>query len=203
MDPWKAILIGAVGTWIIAIVAVGDRLKEFFLRPKLHIQRYGFGDIADHPKEQKARYYFVIVENQRRPVRAHEVQVVLTRIEKSGTGAPERIFNEVMPLPWQRQELQPLLTRTLGTSMRAGVFFVQQDGTLGITPALAPGGTVASHFPREHKGQCTLWVTLRAVSVEADSSSIRLRIDWSGRWHAGKAEIERECSVTIDPEPRQ
>ena len=201
MDPWVAILIGAVGTWLIAIVAVGDRLKGFFLKPKLRIERNGFsGTKATHQNGLSARYYFVRVENQYRPIPAHKVQAVLTRIEKSGPAGPERIFDEVMPLPWQRQELEPLLTRTLGTSMLAAVFYVQQDGTLGITP-LAPSGTVAGHFPREHKGRCTLWVTLRALSIEADSPSIRLRIEWSGQWHDGKAEIEGQCKVTIDPEP--
>lgn len=201
MDAWVAILIGAVGTWIIAIVAVGDRLRTFFLKPKLRIQPNGFGDLADHGDGKKARYYFVRVENQRKPVPAHEVQATLTRIEKSGTARPEIIFDEIMPLPWQRQELQPLLTRTLGTSTLAGVFFVQNDGTLVITPALTPSGMWPRHFPREHKGRCTLWVTLRAVSNEDDSPWVRLRIEWSGQWHDGKAEIENQCTVQIDPEP--
>jgi len=203
MAVWQAVLIGAVGTWIIAIVAIGDRLRGLFLRPRLRILPDGFsGTIVNHNNGQRARYYFVKVENQRRQIAsAHQVEVVLTRIQKSGAAAPETIFDEVMPLPWRRQELQRLLTRTLGTSSLAGVFYVQQDGTLGITPALTPGGTVAGHFPREHKGQCTLWVTLRALSIEADSPSIRLRIEWSGQWHDGKAEIEGQCRLAIDPEP--
>jgi hypothetical protein len=196
MEPWVAILIGAVGTWIIAIFAVADRFKGLFLQPQFS------GTTAAHSNGQRARYYFVNVENQRRYIAsAHEVQAVLTRIQKSGAAGPETIFDEVMPLPWQRQELQPLLTRTLGTSSLAGVFYVQQDGTLGITPVGGPERTVAAHFPREHIGPCTLWITLRALSIEADSPSIRLRINWSGQWHDGKAEIEGQCVVTVEPDP--
>ena len=59
MEPWKAILFGAVGTWIIAIIAVGDRLIGFILSPKLRIQLNGFsGTTANHGNDHKARYYF-------------------------------------------------------------------------------------------------------------------------------------------------
>jgi hypothetical protein len=199
MAPGCAILIGAVGTWVIAVAALWDRLSTFFL--KLYIERYGFsGTTATHQNEQKARYYFVRVKNPcRRIVSAHEVQAVITKIEQSSDAGRVTIFEEVMPLPWQRQEYQTLPPRTIGTPMLAGVFFVQQDGTLGITPAVAPGGTVASHFPPPQKGKWTLWITLMALSIEVDSRPVRLRIEWSGQWHDGKAEIERQCIVTIEP----
>ena len=107
-----------------------------------------------------------------------------------------------MPLPWQRQEYLPTLTRTLGTSALAILFFVQDDGILGLTPAITSKGELATHFPLRHIGPCILWITLRALSIEADSPLVRLKIDWSGRWRAGKAELERECTVTIeDPGP--
>jgi hypothetical protein len=102
-----------------------------------------------------------------------------------------------MQLPWARQEYLSLLTRTIGTPASGSVFFVQENGMLGFTPAIATGGVLASHFPREHQGPCTLWVTLRALSIEADSEPLRLKIDWNGQWHPGKAEIERACLVSI------
>jgi hypothetical protein len=196
MDPGGAILIGATGTWIIAVIALGDRLR----RPRLRIKKDGFSGTKASHGTQSVRYYFVCVKNQcRRFVSAHEVQAVITRIEKSSAAGPEIIFDEDMPLAWQRQEYLEHPILTLGTPGRAGVFFVQQDGTLGITTALTPKGTLPAHFPREHKGQCTLWITLKALSIEADSRPLKLRIDWSGRWHDGKAEIENECKVAIEP----
>ena len=56
-----------------------------------------------------------------------------------------------------------------------------------------------SHFPRLHQGPATLWVTLRAVSIEADRRSIRLKIEWSGQWYPSKAEIENACKVSVIP----
>ena len=91
-----------------------------------------------------------------------------------------------------------LLTRAVGSDQLASIFFVQTDGTLGFTPAITPSG-LASHFPHLHQGRNTFWITLRAVSIEADSPSSRLKIEWSGEWHPGKAEIEKACQVSVDP----
>jgi hypothetical protein len=87
--------------WIIAIFAVWDKLKGFFLAPKLVIERNGFsGTTATHQNNQGARYYFVRVENRfRQIVGAHEVQVVLTRIEQAGAAGPEIIL--MKPCPWR------------------------------------------------------------------------------------------------------
>jgi hypothetical protein len=146
-----------------------------------------------------ARYYKVPVTNPKRFPPAHEAQLVLTRIEKSGAHGPEVIFEEIMPITWERQELYPLLTRTIGSDQIASLFFIQEDGVLGFTPALTPTGGHAAQFPREHKGAVTLWVTLRAVSIEADSPSVRLKIDWKGQWRADKLGLSANCPVTIDP----
>jgi hypothetical protein len=201
MEPWKAILIGAAGTWVVAVMAVfGDGVKSWY-RPKLNVGKGEFSNsLAMHGNGQSARYYIVPVANERRAVRpAHEVQLVLTRIEKSGAKGIETIFDEIMPLAWQRQELHTLLTRTVGTDAIAGLFFVQQDGLLGITPALSPRGELASHFPREHRGPTTLWISLQALSNEADSTSIRLKIEWDGQWRDDKVGLEGVCRVSVDP----
>ena len=196
---------GVLGTWAVAVLAIwGDSLRSRLFKPVLHVETDGFsGAVATHQNGHKARYYNIRVKNPKRELslaRAHEVQVILTRVEKFGAHGPEVLFDEMMPLPWLRGEYDRLLTRTVGPDGLAQLFFVQDDGTLGITPAIPPNGGLSEHFPREHKGPSTLWVSLRAVSIEADSPLIRLRIEWNGHWHAGKAEIERACLVSVDPE---
>jgi|SRR6266404_5316806 len=115
MEPWIAILIGAVGTWIIAIIAVGDRLIAYLFRPELRVEKGEFsGTVATHAGDQKARYYLVRVRNPKRIPPAHEVELMITKIEKSGASGPEILFDEIMPLSWQRQELYPLRGRTVG-----------------------------------------------------------------------------------------
>jgi hypothetical protein len=203
MEPWIAILIGAVGTWIIAIIAIGDRFINHIFKPKLRVVGKGefSGTLAKHGNGQKARYYLIKVKNLNRIPPAHDAELLLNRVEKSGAAGPDILFDESMPLGWQRQELYPSRTRRIGPEAISALFFVQQDGTLGLTPALGPGGTLASHFPQIHAGRTTLWVTLQATSTEADSPPVRLKIAWDGQWHDGKAEIESSCKVSIDPPP--
>jgi hypothetical protein len=195
--------IGVLGTWAIAALAIwGEQIRSRWVRPELRIEREGFsGTVATHENGKKARYYFIRVKNPARIPPAHEVQLVLTRIEKSGQFEPETLFDEIMPVAWARQELSPLLTRTVGSDQLANIFFVQADGILGFTPAMLPS-RIPSHFPYLHQGPATLWVTLRAVSIEADSRSIRLKIEWSGQWYPSKAEIENACKVSVDSDAR-
>jgi hypothetical protein len=201
METWVAILIGAAGTWLVAIFAIwGEKIRSWLFKPTLEIGEGEFsGTTGRHAGDRTARYYKVPVRNPKRFPPAREVQLVLTRIEKSGAHGPEVIFDEIMPITWERQELYPLLTRTIGSDQIASLFFIQEDGVLGFTPAVTPTGTLAAHFPREHKGAITLWVTLRAVSIEADSPSTRLRIDWDGQWPSDKVGLSGICRVTVDP----
>src|SRR6476620_9998004 len=181
---------GVLRTWLIACLALfGDRIKTRFV--SLQVRLDGFsGTLAKHQNGQRARYYFARVINRRRVPSAHEVLLVYTRIERSGPSGPEILFDEITPAAWQRQELEPLITRTIGRDALAVLFYVQQDGIIGLTPMVAPGGGLAAQFPQPQRGPCTLWITVRATSIEADSESIRLRIDWNGQWHDGKAEVE-------------
>lgn len=99
--------------------------------------------------------------------------------------------------------MYPLVTRTVGPDAIAALFFVQDDGVLAFTPMLSPRGELASHFPREHRGASTLWVTLQALSIEADSPPIRLKIQWNGQWRQDRAGIDAACSVSVDQQPNR
>jgi hypothetical protein len=196
VDTWIAILIGAVGTWIIALVAVGDRL----IGPRLRVGKGDFsGTMGQHAAGCWARYYLVPVSNTRRRFRkAHKVQLVITRIEKSGEQGRHNIFDEIMPVSWIRQELYTVLTRTVGPNQHAALFFIQENGLLSLTPMLTPTGQLPSHFPKDHNGPTTLWITLQAISDEADSSPICLKISWNGEWRKDKLGLENVCSVTVE-----
>lgn len=191
----------AVSTFMAVVVAL---CLAFAARqankPGLSILPNGFsGDIAKLG-DQKARFYLMRVKNPRRTIRpAHDVQFLFTRIEKSASHGPEILFDEVMPLGWVRQELYPVLTRTVGPDAFAALFCVKEDGRLAFWPARPESGTVATHFPLIQKPPVTLWVTLQAVSIEADSLPMRLKIEWNGPWHDEKSEIERACKVSLDP----
>ena len=97
IEAWQAILIGAAGTWIIALIAVGDRL----IKPKLRVRKQGFSPNISHHDNVAVRYYLVQASNSRRRFRtAHEVQLIITRIERQVGNVRQTIWDEIMPLSW-------------------------------------------------------------------------------------------------------
>ena len=156
----------ALPDMVFAIVAIWSKLiSSWLFKPRLVVGQGEFsGTVGIHANGKDARYYLVPVTNPTRFPAAHEVELVLTRIEKSGQKGPEILFDEIMPLSWVRQELYRLLTRTVGTKAISALFYVQDDGVLNFTPALTPRGEQPIHFPRDLRGPIILWVTVRAVS---------------------------------------
>ena len=183
------------------ILEANKQLKEHLgaleAQPKLVIDQGEFsGTLATHSNGQRARYYFVQVRNLLRSQPVHEAELLLIRIEKEGVGT---LFDEFMPLTWVRQELYPTRSRVIGPDQTASLFFIQQDGLLGLTPSLAPGGVLATHFPLFHPGAVTLWITLQATSTETDSPLVRLKIAWNGLWSDDKTNLAANCVVSVDP----
>jgi hypothetical protein len=74
-------------------------------RRKLRVRKGEFsGTPGKQVRDRSARYYMVRASNSRRRFRtAHEVQLMITRIEKEierqvGTNVRETLFDEIMPL---------------------------------------------------------------------------------------------------------
>jgi len=112
------------------------KVDDFFAKRKQlrrPAKKFEMNDELADNSDQSARYYLVRVSNGRAVRSAHEVQLALTRMERSGAKGIETLFDKIMPLSWQRQELHPLLTRTVGTDAIAVLFFLQGDGLLGFT----------------------------------------------------------------------
>ena len=70
METWKAILIGALGTWLVAIFAIwGEWLRSRLFKPELRVSKGEFsGNVATHLNGKRARYYLVSVQNGLAPV---------------------------------------------------------------------------------------------------------------------------------------
>jgi hypothetical protein len=186
METWTAILIGAAGTWIVAIMAIwGEWVRSRLFKPKLEIVPKGLGLVVTQNDGHKARYFSVSVRNPTRFPMAHDAQLVLTRVEQpDAAGNPYPVFEEILPLWWQRQEAARLMTRNIGTEQDSALFYVRDDGMIQFMAIVVP-----NHFPAQHRGVTKLWVTLQAVADEADSRPVRLRIDYDGQWHIGDAEM--------------
>jgi hypothetical protein len=134
----------------------------------------------------KARYYHVRARNLSRAPAAHDVQIVITRIETVGpSGLPQAAYTGPLPLTWRHAQLHPV-ARTVGPDADADLFFVLENKPLEFVPMLTP-----NNFPIRHDGPVQLWVTIQARATEGDSAPLRLHIAWNGKWAEGEAEMGR------------
>jgi hypothetical protein len=193
--------IGVAGTWTIAALAVfGEAIRSRLFPPKppkLSVREVGLSHVVNHVEgdtKTKARYYLVRVANEHRSSPAHEVQLVITSVEKpNAAGNPVEVFSERLPLSWERQEVLPPRI-IVGPDAFASLLFVQEDGLLRFTPIVDIG-----HFPQPDKGPTTCWVTLEAKSVEWDSDPRRVKVIWDGKWHEGVKEMDTHLIITHAP----
>jgi hypothetical protein len=139
----------------------------------------------------QARYYHVRVGNSRRFSPAHEVRVVMTLVESPGPDQlPQAVYSATLPLKWRNQEADPRPSRTIGTDDFADLLYVNEEGALYLTPMITP-----NNFPLRHTVATMLWVTVQALSIEADSEPLRLQIAWDGQWDLGEAEMTKHLKI--------
>lgn len=132
-------LIGALGNWAIAILAVwGGWVRARLLGPKLHLQldpQFPKGELTesrmpDGKQKREERYYHLRLSNQRIgrfPV-AREARVMITQVETPGPdGKPQVSYTGMLPLMWSYQQVWSVRVgccspRKQRESMRAALF---------------------------------------------------------------------------------
>lgn len=148
-----------------------------------------------------ARYYHLRVTNSKAYPAAHDVQVLLTAVDRPGpSGEPKRLYTGALPLSWINAHLHPL-TRTIGSKTEADVdlLFVRdfqsgenaEDAFMHFIPMVIP-----NNFEAKFSGDTHLWITAIARGLEGESKPLRLKIDWDGKWERGDAEMARHFEIT-------
>jgi hypothetical protein len=203
----------AIGTLLVAIAAIyGDRIRGFLFSPDLRVSLYDpRGEFSPQrfktvengvPVEsiRKTRWYHVQISNDKRFAVAHEVQVLIATLEKSGpNGLPMPTYAAgQLPLRWQHQEVYPAATRTIGRPERADPLYVTETKELALTPLFFP-----SSLQVTYRGRTTLWITIFAGSIETDSKPLRLQVAWDGEWDPGEAEMAQHLIITEEPTARR
>ena len=188
------------GTWAIAALALwGEKIRAALFKPKLRLELSTSGErtrFVDGPEEERypVHHYHLRVTNQRRVI-AHDVQVLVTRLDLLGPdNRPQPYYTSAhLPLAWRLQEIYGN-SRTIGraTKADASLLYVRQEFlriTLILTPNNFPdtmaGITGGAHF----------WLTLVARGLESESRPLRLKIDWDGRWEEGESEMRRHLTI--------
>ena len=145
-----------------------------------------------------ARYYHVKVTNVRRWTKAHNVQVLLLRLEEeTTTGWVESWAGGGIPLVWQHQDATGPI-RNVGPAAYADLVHVVQDVDenrakwLELTLTFAPYGVEL-----RYREPCALRLTLQARSEESDSEQLVVVVRWNGQWHDGATEMAQHVRLEI------
>ena len=196
-----SIAIGTIGAVLVALFR--DNLRLLFAPPKLSLKILDAGgyktkvqlnnpDSEDHipSVEAPARYYHLLVKNNRRWSTAHQVQVFITRIESPGPdGLLQVDWAGELPLRWRYQESYPI-TRTLGANAECDLCNIIKGQGLQLMPLIRP-----NEFPKIWQEKANLVLSLQARSVETDSAVLRVNIDWNGDWEDGQLEMKKHMII--------
>jgi hypothetical protein len=190
---WLSAL-GVAGSIAVAIAAVwGEKIRAALFRPELRLTLVSSVGQRENAGISSIRYYRLRLTNHALHPAAQEVQVFLTQIDLRGPdGQPQTIFTGALPLPWQYQPLYPN-ARTIGHKTVADVdlFFVSPE-LLHLTTVFDP-----PNFPANMQGsEQHFWVTMIARGLNGESESLRLKIDWDGRWEHGDQEMGRHLTIS-------
>src|ERR1700688_3135851 len=198
---------GVASSVIIATVAIwGERIRAALFRADLRlglakddgeratvVQTQALSGSTSETQILSARYYRLRVTNRARYPAAHEVEVLLTQLDKRGPdGRPQPEYKGALPLTWQHQSLYSK-TRTIGRTTIADVdlLFVCPD-FVRLTPMLDP-----LNFATTMRGEQHFWVTVVARGLDAESKPLRLKVDWDGNWALGDTEMLGHFKVSI------
>jgi hypothetical protein len=193
---------------LIFVAAIwGERIRAWLFKPQLRIELVSPRGVAITDNvtaivnsqrveyKRPARYYHVSAINSRRWPIAHDVQILITRLETADAGGmPVTVWTGEIPLQWEHRELHPLL-RTVGRPARADLAVVANDTTAGrkelhLLPLIEP-----TNFSRSYYAATHIWVSVMATANETDSLPLRLEIAWDGEWNAGETEMAQHLVI--------
>jgi hypothetical protein len=220
IPAWIAAL-GVLGTWFVFGAAIwGERIRSSLFKPVLRVtlddprgvpttetitkvgaSATAASGIAQSQVQQytrPARYYHLLVRNVRRWPIAHDVRILITRLERPDPGGrPTTVWTGEIPLGWEHAAIHPA-SRTLGRPARADFAVAAQDPTevserrnqVHLLPVIEP-----NNFQRSYHTATQFWVTVIGTSNETDSLPLRLEMAWDGQWEAGDSEMERHLKI--------
>lgn len=189
------VAIGTIGSVIVALFGNWIRLK--FFPPNLMVrlmdkegEKVDARDMATGQKVDEARYYHLLVSNNRRWFTATNTYVCLVQLEEPAAGGNWRTtWKASVPIHCRNQASNPL-KHDIGSDMDFDICSVWKSGKVQIHPIIAP-----YNLTTVWKGPCELILSLQARSTEVDSRVVRFRISWDGKWHEGTKEMEDHFTI--------
>ena len=203
---------GTVADWLVAIatllvVVVALRLHVLVYPPKLTLRlrsidgeatKVGVGMKQDDgtfvpTSIRDARYYHVILSNERPIILANDVDVYIVSLEtEDASGHYAEMWSGSLPLVATHYEVHP--NRALGADPRAyDLCSIVRDKWLQLHPRIVP-----NNFPdrtRIGEGKIKYRVTLQARSQEVVSPRFAFELAWDGQWDEDTVNMRRHMVV--------
>jgi hypothetical protein len=162
------------------------------------------GTIPVRVRQGWARHYHIQVTNTRRWAKAHNVRVVILKLEvASAAGWITTWSGGSVPLVWQGSEYLGDI-RNVGPPALADLAHVVQHPvnlneieSLTLTPTFTPLGVQMRFTP-----SAQVRPTVQAQSDESDSRKLFVTIRCDATWEDGESEMAQHVRVEGIPEPR-
>ena len=125
-----------------------------------------------------ARFYHLKIRNKRRWAPAHNVRVLLTKVNKPAADGsfPMAALSGPLQLTWQFPQFHPLFP-TIGPNDICDLGNLQRGRAFTLSPYLTPNNFQGS-LPAAGK----MRVEVIAAADNAESSPLLVEIAWDGQW---------------------
>ena len=182
-----------VATIVLSIVAIwGHMLRARWFGPRLRLRLHDRrGEVSKFSDGAMARFYHLLVWNERRAAPAHNVRVVVTAVFRpsaDGAMTPTALSGPVQ-LQWQFQPSKPQF-QTIGAESVCDLGYIRQ----GEEFTLALPSHPISLDPTLKAGHRML-VVVAALADECESNELRLEISSDGKWCEDADEMSKNLVV--------
>ena len=195
------------GTAIFTLAAVlvamfGEKLKAKFFKPRLTLElENNHGEMTMITLEwqttdgmqrrtEEARYYHLVVRNERKWPSSTQTQVFLKQIEQPGPDGVLQIkWTGELPIQWTHQSLYPI-ARTIGPAATCDICSVVKGKWFQFHPLLVP-----NNFQLHYRDPCTVVASFLIKGNEGESKIYRFQLSWDGKWADGNQEMSQHFVI--------
>ena len=193
----------AVGTLSAVLVALfGQAFRAKFFPPKLSVSladTLGEATMLMIPppsgsnesgRTTEARYYHLRVTNSRRWSPATDTRVVLLQVEEPGPDGTLQVrWTGDIPLSWRHNTIFPPY-RVVGPDAYADLCSVVNGNWIQLHTLVQPFS-----LRTVRQEPTTMVVSVQALSTQANSKALRLRISWDGKFEKGAQEMQNHLTI--------
>ncbi len=194
-EKWQLVInsVVGIGTILVAILAIwGDWIRyRLGGAPKLTLTlRDPHGDLVrinQGDSTRRARYYHLLVANDRKWTLAHNVRVVIVEYLRpiaDGTLVSQPLSGPLQ-LMWQFALVNPNpMYRTVGQDAICDLGYIVEGEDFKLATYYAP-----SNFEGSLSKDQRMRLIVQAIADNAVSNTLSIDVAWNGRWSEGTLEM--------------